>query len=356
DVRKHCHSCNVLSLFQNAPSPKSDVFHLVTQDVSGIGQLLDYMYTSHLDITAENVRSLLDMAQGLQVQNLQSMCGSFLKPCPPPTHLPAYPVGGAMGSEHDCLLGNDVEMTEPCKTVSVEPEQTRPERQLLHGYKLRNFYSRQYFKQLQDTASEAAVNPELGQAFHPNPPPSLPPPSANDSQHFRLHSNSAIEPIPNQMSTDPVSNSLSPAPVSHHCRGAVRPKKTVYLKKYLRSQKALEEMNVETAPVTCPTLTQVREPSVEQPIASCPPPAETEEQQEAVTEAPHPGNQMLEHQPPEEPQSVPAPPTGTKQYRCSDCGKVFKHPSNLELHKRSHTGKVLQQPLIVQCTGESVYH
>ena len=29
---------------------------------------------------------------------------------------------------------------------------------------------------------------------------------------------------------------------------------------------------------------------------------------------------------------------GHKEYCCIICGKIFKHPSNLELHKRSHTG------------------
>lgn len=38
---------------------------------------------------------------------------------------------------------------------------------------------------------------------------------------------------------------------------------------------------------------------------------------------------------------VPEPPqqSGHKQYCCEVCGKIFKHPSNLELHKRSHTGE-----------------
>uniref|UniRef100_A0A8C2Z7T4 Zinc finger and BTB domain containing 49 n=2 Tax=Cyclopterus lumpus TaxID=8103 RepID=A0A8C2Z7T4_CYCLU len=39
--------------------------------------------------------------------------------------------------------------------------------------------------------------------------------------------------------------------------------------------------------------------------------------------------------------AVPEPPqqVGNKQYCCEECGKIFKHPSNLELHKRSHTGE-----------------
>ena len=33
-----------------------------------------------------------------------------------------------------------------------------------------------------------------------------------------------------------------------------------------------------------------------------------------------------------------------RQYACELCGKPFKHPSNLELHKRSHTGTLIQCP------------
>ncbi|XP_072857128.1 zinc finger and BTB domain-containing protein 49 isoform X11 [Pogona vitticeps] len=49
------------SLFQNSPSQKNDVFHLDIKNVGGIGQILDYMYTSHLDLNQDNVRSHLSV-------------------------------------------------------------------------------------------------------------------------------------------------------------------------------------------------------------------------------------------------------------------------------------------------------
>ncbi|KAL0175399.1 hypothetical protein M9458_027729, partial [Cirrhinus mrigala] len=54
------------SLFQNSPAQKNDVFHLAIQDVGGIGQVLDYMYTSHLELNQDNVHALMEIGQSLQ--------------------------------------------------------------------------------------------------------------------------------------------------------------------------------------------------------------------------------------------------------------------------------------------------
>lgn len=81
---------------------------MVIQDVSGIGQILDYMYTSHLDINQDNVQALLDIALGLQVPNIQSMCNAFLKPCPPPEEISSFSLPGMLSSEHNCLLGSSI--------------------------------------------------------------------------------------------------------------------------------------------------------------------------------------------------------------------------------------------------------
>uniref|UniRef100_A0A4W6D4G3 Zinc finger and BTB domain containing 49 n=1 Tax=Lates calcarifer TaxID=8187 RepID=A0A4W6D4G3_LATCA len=189
-------SSHFRSLFQNSPSQKNEVFQLVIQDVSGIGQILDYMYTSHLDINQDNVQALLDIAQCLQVPNVQSMCNAFLKPCPPPVEIPSFSLPGMLSSEHDCLLGsslphdvdlhcpseaqrpglnNDVDHTKRvsvsvlnsssnCDTASSTPAPV--EKQLVHGHKLRNFYSKQYFKQsaiqINSTASNQGPGPLVG--------------------------------------------------------------------------------------------------------------------------------------------------------------------------------------------------
>uniref|UniRef100_A0A3Q3DZL3 Zinc finger and BTB domain containing 49 n=1 Tax=Hippocampus comes TaxID=109280 RepID=A0A3Q3DZL3_HIPCM len=237
------------SLFQNSPSQKNEVFNLVIQDVSGIGQILDYMYTSRLDINQDNVQALLDIAQCLQVPNVQSMCNTFLKPCPP---------------VHDCLLG-------------------------IHGYKLRNFYSKQYFKQSAIQASNQ----------------------------------DALLSLP------------------------VRPKKTVYLKKYnyLRSQKALEEMfakSVSEPILNCPKDTHSEDSVVRigaqgSPVENPATVREDAPKMPSDAEIPRPPPTNQEEQ---GLQTLPEPPQQTgHKYSCNMCGKIFKHPSNLEMHKRSHTGE-----------------
>lgn len=295
-------SCYFRSLFQNSPSQKNDVFNLVIQDVSGIGQILDYMYTSHLDINQDNVQALLDIAQCLQVSNIQSMCNAFLKPCPPPVDIPALTFPGMLNSEHDCLLGGslpqDVDLHCPSEAprpaFSNDLDQNRRipgsgvpgsstssvcdppssmqssfEKQLFHGYKLRNFYSKQYFKQTAIQTSNAASNPgpsplvleesncQLGVAQRDNPAcPAVPhssTPVAEKSTESILTPSDSL----NISGSDPGDSLLSKP---------VRPKKAVYLKKYnyLRSQKALEEMCAES--VSKPILTiesQQMEPVVQ---------------------------------------------------------------------------------------------
>ncbi|XP_074477180.1 zinc finger and BTB domain-containing protein 49 [Sebastes fasciatus] len=378
------------SLFQNSPSQKNEVFNLVIQDVSGIGQILDYMYTSHLDINQDNVQALLDIALCLQVPNVQSMCNAFLKPCPPPVEIPSFSLPGMLSSEHDCLLGSslphDVDLHCPSETqrsgfssdmdhtkrmpVSVSNSgsncdtpssiQAPVEKQLVHGYKLRNFYSKQYFRQSALETSIAALNQ--------GPCPLVlmeeqqcPLAVGQGGSHTPVCSGNTVQPNPpctpvavekNQVSSLTPSDNLN----TPNCDSAdslldkpVRPKKTVYLKKYnyLRSQKALEEMFAESMsePVLiCPKESH-QEESVVQAEASEAPVQGLDAGRELVAEtamdaqspSPPPVNQ--EEQNPITVPELPTGQTGNKQYCCELCGKIFKHPSNLELHKRSHTGE-----------------
>lgn len=450
-------------MFKNSPSQKSDVFDLVIEDVSGIGQVLDYMYTSHLDINQENVQALLNIAQCLQIPNVQSMCNAFLKPCPPPADTPSFPL---LSSEHDCLLGgglplhhvdlhcptSDAQRTgcsnnsDP-KRLHVPDRQSNSngetaasthapvEKQLVHGYKLRNFYSKQYFKesaaQNNSVASSQGPSPllEVGDQQHSHPfvmnqgtqgpplagpqnlpltgpqglplasPQSLPPTGPQSlpltgpqslpltgPQSLPLAGLQSLPPAGTQslppvcsvgvaqqgpsagatmVENNTADTSVVPSPALTATASGSAPesadsslnkpaKKTVYLKKYnyLRSQKALEEMYAESLiePVLlcCPSSreTHQEEPPAQSQEPEVPatggPSQDTEEVQEeeaAVAQTQLPSPHGADHEE-DNPKSTPDAPkqTGHKQYCCGVCGKIFKHPSNLELHKRSHTG------------------
>ena len=361
------------------------MFHLVIQDVSGIGQVLDYMYTSHLDINQDNVQALLDIAQCLQVPNLLSMCNAFLKPCPPPADTTSFSLPN---SEHDCLLGGGLphQIDLHCPTSEAQrsgcnnnsdpkglhlPQTAAPstpapvEKQLVHGYKLRNFYSKQYFKESaaqNNQESNQGPSPLLDVGNHQQQsqplvisqgPHSLTPVCSASTAHQSPSCGTTMV----EKNTTEASAPLAAAPESEDSslNKLVRPKKTLYLKKYnyLRSQKALEEMYAESLsePVLCSPSREIHqeEPPTQNKKLEVPPTdgpsQDTAELQEAAAETLLPSPPPADHEE-DDPKktSDPLKQTGHKQYCCTVCGKIFKHPSNLELHKRSHTG------IYTQCT------
>ncbi|XP_043087261.1 zinc finger and BTB domain-containing protein 49 isoform X1 [Puntigrus tetrazona] len=325
------------SLFQNSPAQKSDVFHLAIQDVGGIGQVLDYMYTSHLELNQDNVHALMEIGQSLQVLNILNMCQAFLKPCASTDA--SLSLAGDAANDQDGVIGG---------TLASDTDLHKP---LPHGYKLRNFYTRQYLKQSCSfppeeplpTSAPAAdpAHPCSSGPAHPcstdsaNPCSSGPAHTCNTDSAHPCSSGSthpcsidSSHPCSSVSSNPCVSDSAHPCSSDSAHLHVLRPKKTVYLKKfnYLRSHVSVEEEGAEHCDPQVATPTR---PAHASDLSVTSDPAGVSELKMAAVEEPSDPRGHAER----------SEVSSGNKYCCEVCGKTFKHPSNLELHKRSHTGE-----------------
>ncbi|XP_066488501.1 zinc finger and BTB domain-containing protein 49 [Tiliqua scincoides] len=366
------------TLFQNSSGQKNDIFHLDIKNVGGIGQILDYMYTSHLDLNQDNIQTLLDIAQCLQVQKVLNMCHSFLKPSPAveqPASMPcnaAFSLPDTLAADTNCegygtnLLQACSSVAQPCKVLedhhlhgpepvalpvsagdknkqkqdSMDPGCTGlPFKQPNCYYKLRNFYSKQFYKQ-----TTCPTNKEL-----PEPSFAFSAPAeqnAVENASCTVNPSECILEAPDHLPPNFLDQPLSECPEYQDSEGPafqpaneMRLKKAIHLKKlnFLRSQKSSEQppgQNMVDGDVTREMELEKGSRMEQANIGS----VEGKEVEDLVH------SECLEQSAELEPSQEPSEPDSQifiaeRQYPCALCGKAFKHPSNLELHIRSHTGE-----------------
>ncbi|XP_054341103.1 zinc finger and BTB domain-containing protein 49 isoform X3 [Pongo pygmaeus] len=370
------------SLFQNSSSQKNDVFHLDVKNVSGIGQILDFMYTSHLDLNQDNIQVMLDTAQCLQVQNVLSLCHTFLKsatvvqppgmPCNSTLSLQStltpdatcvisensYPPHFLQECSADAQQDKTLDESHPRASPSVSRHHSAgeiskqapdtsdgsctelPFKQPNYYYKLRNFYSKQYHKHTAGPSQERVIE----QPFAFSTSTDL---TTVESQPCAVSHSECIlespEHLPSNFLAQPV-NESAPHPESEAtCQQPakqMRLKKAIHLKKlnFLKSQKSAEQVS---EPKSDDGLTKRMESASENTLEKASSGSAEEKESEEVVSCEN-FNCISETERPEDPAALEDQSQtlqSQRQYACELCGKPFKHPSNLELHKRSHTGK-----------------
>ncbi|XP_063046650.1 zinc finger and BTB domain-containing protein 49 [Engraulis encrasicolus] len=345
------------SLFQNATSQRNDVFHLVIQDVGGIGQVLDYMYTSHLELNDDNVQPLQDVAQYLQVPSILSMCTGFSSASVVDASAACLPIS----QEEQCMLGASLhtESDDPTETLkplnssngedTTSKEDSQVEGNLvsnmnstitgppMHGYKLRNFYSKLYFKQSAQKSSSSVVQSQNELSVD-----RMSTESSVGNNSTTAGQNTVMQTSVNTSTPTCEATRSAESDSMSHLSMTVRPKKAVYLKKYnyLCSEGTGVSMPVAESPFfgQCTNEgTQEEQNDLADSLA-----AETQKLEDSGSDKIEQASTLLKSSVVETcsgSSGNPPDKTENSSYCCEICRKTFKHPSNLELHKRSHTGE-----------------
>ncbi|XP_072899215.1 zinc finger and BTB domain-containing protein 49 isoform X2 [Hemitrygon akajei] len=390
------------TLFQNSSGQSRDVFHLDIKNVGGIGQILDFMYTSHLDLSHENVQAVLDIAQCLQVPNVLSLCYTFLKASASVISSTSNLSGAGVISLHgslttdtedmlenndateinrDCSFGiqnhihkaqelgllfrplPDISQAEISATLqnqtpgpsernsSVYPVRQNAQQATklysCYGKEMFNQKLPQFFNNGQGEPGREDLDDGLGAAVTAEDVSSLDHSQCTNGSQESSSSGMTVhteERWPFSQST----GNIEPQPI----RQLPLLKKTIPLKKYeyLRSQKQLESTSVQPKLNEAIEMEKINEHAAEQlpkeNQRQSSDSREKDQEHEKQADSPLAGNdllhggrttagdtlEVLDHLNNSNVQSQ-------KQYCCELCGKTFKHPSNLELHRRSHTGE-----------------
>nr|XP_056721439.1 zinc finger and BTB domain-containing protein 17 [Euleptes europaea] len=280
---------------------QKDVVHLDISNAAGLEQVLEFMYTAKLSLSAENVDDVLAVASFLQMQEIISACNTLRALSGPAETSPGQDGPPAAGQEkaagEDAAVGGTLRETKEAPSGGLTKDEAAD---LAEETKERGVAEAQASPQAAEGSGEVVGDDSLGTPEKPLPDC---PPLAESSPASKLPSSGATEAV---------------------------------LKLPAEMEVELEERDVDP-PLEVEATPQAPEPKGAQLANGSP--LEENESGDTDSGQENSAGEMRLLRSGTYSERTESKAYGSVTHKCEDCGKEFTHTGNFKRHIRIHTGE-----------------
>uniref|UniRef100_A0A3Q2UEG9 Zinc finger and BTB domain containing 17 n=1 Tax=Fundulus heteroclitus TaxID=8078 RepID=A0A3Q2UEG9_FUNHE len=320
---------------------QKDVVHLDISNAAGLGQVLDFMYTSKLSLSPQNIEDVLSVAHFLQMQEIINACSAYQSmsnqaPSIITLDLPDdEPEEKAVRREQKD--GADVQLSEVAAQAAECPASTSAE-------------DHRKLQREDDVNRDISVDPQqTASRPHPGRKPTgrgRPPKGAQVSAQKTMRVKEEEEcstPNATGFQDDPSDADYTPKP-----QGRPSGSSSYMSSRGRRIRKPARQNDSEDEGQSKAKRAKKATESEEAAEGQEPDSEETDDDEEEVEEADEDTDQHMEGDSEEEGRHILAlsmsnrsesKPYSSVTHKCGDCGKKFTHTGNFKRHMRIHTGE-----------------